>query len=384
MGNPDKLYQKSRDELIPYEDAEFAQLISNVPNFYISNTDQTVWGGLLRDVGYELGRLEYAHAYDIVGKNPSYLTPSDAKRQWNGPLFINRNYPQPTQFDLDYKGLVVGLIKAFQMGATTASIQGVIKAYTGQAITVEELFKQIGTFYDVSDRNMIRVSVKVGGSGSNATGTLINLDTSADEASVSLTKLKTITDDLYGAIDLAKPAHVGLNLTTVFGMDEHIGDFIHGRHGITDTLRIIALLVEEEPLPDPLYQAPFYDPTHPDTGLASIYTDGRSSTLTADIGPSDTSIPLASSAAFSFALEDQEFITAQLVGTGKWEIVKVTGVSGNILSVVRGWDGTAAASWNTGHTITPQRKEPHPGLVSPILNRVWEISEEKLDIMDMD
>ena len=164
MAFPDKLYDRSRDELLPYEDSEFAQLIANVPNFYISMTDQTIWGSLLRDVAAELGRLEYAHSYDIIGKDPTYLTPPDAKRQWNDPLFINKNYPQNDQFDLDYKALVNGLIKAFQKGATVQSIQEVIKGYTGQDIKIEEQWTRIKDgYYDPSVRNMLRMSVKIGG-----------------------------------------------------------------------------------------------------------------------------------------------------------------------------------------------------------------------------
>lgn len=296
---PDTPYVKSRADLTPYEDSEFAQLLNNVPNFYLSINDQTYWGRMLRDVGAELGRLEYMHAYDIVGKNPTYLTPPDAKRRWAGPLFLNKNYPTPTQYDLDFKQLIVDLIKAYRMGATSASIAAVVKAYTGQTIVVEELFKEIGTYYDISDRNMIKLSVRVGDAG------VLNLDQNFTLTS-SISRLKTITDDLYGAIDLAKPAHVGLNLTTIFGLDENIGDYIYGRYGIVDELRIIALLVEAEPLPDPLYQAPFFDPNHPDTGLASVSVDS--------------------------AITDP----------------------------------------------------PRPGVLSPILNRAWEISEETLDILNLD
>lgn len=341
MANPDKLYDRSRDELLPYEDSEFASLIANVPNFYISQTDQTVWGSLLRDVAAELGRLEYFHAYDIVGKNPAYLTPPDAKRQWNDPLFINRNYPHSDQYDLDYKALVVGLIKAFQLGATTTSIQGVIKAYTGQDIQVEELFKGIGTYYDGTVRNMVQLAVKVAGAADS--GVMIDLETTG---AVSIDRLKTITDDLYGAIDLAKPAHVGLNLTTVFGLDERIGDFIHGRYGIDDSLRIIALMVEGQPIPDPLYQAPFFDPTHPDTGLASTSADNPQHNVFAQAGGN----PPPAQETYTLG----EFVTY------------------------------SGGTYTKGVVTTTGNPPPRPGVVSPLMSQVWEVQDDTLDIMDMD
>lgn len=347
MSVPDKLYDRSRDELTIYEDSEFDQILSNVPNFYISQTDQTIWGSLLRDVAAELGRLEYAHSYDIIGKDPKYLTPPDAKRQWSDPLFINRNYPQNDQYDLDYKNLVIGLIKAFQLGATPESIKGVIRAYTGQDIDVDELYKKINNgYYDATVRNMIKLAVRVGGTGVND---LITLDgATSTQASANISKLKTITDDLYGAIDLAKPAHVGLNLTTIFGLDEQLGQFIWGRYGITDELRIIAQMVESEPLPPPLYQAPFFDQTHPDTGLASTEVDNP---LHSTFTPSGNPAPAPSDPRAGYTLS--EFAAAKLSST-------------------------------PGTVVTTGTPPPNPGVLSPMLKRVWEVADEQLDIMDMD
>lgn len=342
MAFPDKLYDKSRDELLPYEDSEFAQLIANVPNFYISLTDQTIWGSLLRDVAAELGRLEYAHAYDIVGKDPAYLTPPDAKRQWNDPLFINKNYPQNDQFDLDYKALVTGLIRAFQKGATVQSIQEVIKAYTGQDIVIEEQWTRIKDgYYDASVRNMLRMSVKIGGAS------VVSLDGSdVNTTLTTISKLKTITDDLYGAIDMAKPAHVGLNLTTVFGLDEHISELVDG---IDDTLRIIAIMQEAEPLPPPLTLAPYFDSDSPDTGLASTAPENP---LHKVFVPASTNpAPPPANPAVGYTLA--EFAAIQ-------------------------------SSANKGAVSLAGVPAPRPGVLSPTLNIVWEISDDSLDIMDVD
>ena len=341
---PDKAYEKSRDQLLSFEDREFSNLLSNVPNFYISSNDQTLWGSMLRDVAAELGRLEYMHSYGILAKDPAYLTPPDAKRLFADVLFVNRNYPQPYHYDSEYKNLIENLIVAFGKGATLEGLEGVIQAYTGEAITVEEKWKRIKSgVYDQSDRNTLRLTVKVAG----LDAAKINLEApGAFESSVNIHRLKHITDDLYSAIDLAKPAHIGIDLTTVFGLDESIGEHIYGDgpDAITDTLRIIAQLVEEEPLPDPLYVAPFYE-NHPDTGLAS--TDPEDPMRNVFVPPPSGGAPDQP----SYTLE--EFLTYSETTT----------------------KGTIVAMGNP---------PPNPGVLSPQLNTVWEIKNEKMDIMDMD
>lgn len=251
---PDVLYIKDRQDLLKYEDARFNSLIQAVANYYTSTNDQSNWGAILRCMAQELARLEYDYAYDLVAKDPRFLTPPDIIRRWNAPLFIPADYPTRTQFDLDFKLMCLRLLLAYRAGAKVSSIQQVVFAYTLQpSITVTELYKQIGTFYDQSDRNTVLVNVQVG-----------DLTT--------LAALPFITEDLYGAIDLVKPAHVGVNLTTIFGEDENIDAFIipsgsPPEGGITDTLRITYQLVEEEPYPPQLTFAPLLDPTSPDTRL---------------------------------------------------------------------------------------------------------------------
>jgi hypothetical protein len=210
---PDELYAKNRDDLLPFEDSRFNSLIQAVANYYTTRNDQSTWGNFLRALAQELGRLDYDYAYDIVGKNPAYLTPADVRRRWNDPLYVSANWPSPTQFDTAFKLMLIELISAYRMGSTVAGIQDVIFAYTGINIQVQELYKEIGNgVYDQSDRNAIKVSVSVGNNSLSEITTL--------------TQLQQIVESLYGAIDLAKPAHVGLEFTTIFGEDENIDCFI--------------------------------------------------------------------------------------------------------------------------------------------------------------
>lgn len=284
----DQYYLKSRELLLPYEDARYQSLINAMANFYTMRNDQSIWGSFLRAVSMELARIEYMYSYDIVAKNPQYLTPPDIKREYADPLFVTGNFQQLSQFDsgnfggsfgqwvantgvvfntaiydnngniqvattagetgrytpswslivgkttidgsvvwtnsgvapttlaypIGYRDMLVDLLAAYQEGATAKSIQDVIYAYTGKNIVVEELYKEISDgFYDQSDRNSVKVSVNVGGSDP-----LVDIN--------SLEELQQITNSLYGAIDLAKPAHVGLEFTTVFGSDENIDCFI--------------------------------------------------------------------------------------------------------------------------------------------------------------
>lgn len=210
---PDALYQRSREQLLPYEDARMNSLLQAMANFYTTRNDQSTWGNFLRALAIELGKVDYNYSYDIVNKNPSYLTPPDISRVWRDPLYVSSNWPSPTQFDLAFKVMLVELIAAYQEGSTVKGIQDVIFAYTGINIQVQELYKLIGNgVYDQSDRNAIKVSVSVG-------------NNSLSEVT-SLTQLQSIVQSLYGAIDLAKPAHVGLEFTTIFGEDEDIDCFI--------------------------------------------------------------------------------------------------------------------------------------------------------------
>jgi hypothetical protein len=209
-------YVRTREDLLQYEDARFNSLITAVANYYIVENDQSLWGDILRVTAQELARLEYDYSYDVVNKNPIFLTPSDIKRRYAAPLYINRLYPttDPVQYDLDYKMMLVNLIPAYFQGATVSSLEAIITAYTGLDIQVLELYKFIGQgFFDQSDRNSLSVSVNVGGNNPLDDITQLN-------------QLQAVTTALYGAIDLGKPAHVGLEFKTVFGADEDIDAFV--------------------------------------------------------------------------------------------------------------------------------------------------------------
>jgi hypothetical protein len=210
--NPDLLYIRSREDLLQFSDSRLNSLLQAVANFYTTRNDQSTWGNFLRALADELATLDYDYAYDIVNKSPSFLTPTDIRRRWAAPLYVSSNWPSQGQFDLAFKAMLVELIAAYQQGTTVAAIQDVIYAYTGIDIQVQELYKQIGNgVYDQSDRNSLLVSVNVGNAGSNPLTTI-----------TSLAQLQTIIQSLYTAIDIAKPAHVGLEFTTVFSEGEQL------------------------------------------------------------------------------------------------------------------------------------------------------------------
>ena len=210
--NPDLLYLRSREDLLRYEDARFNSLIQAVADFYSTRNDQSIWGNFLRALAIELAKLDYDYSYDLVNKDPSLLTPPDIRRRFAAPLYISSNWPSPGQFDTQYKQMLVSLISAYQEGTTVKAIHDVILAYTGISINVVELYTMIGNgVYDESDRNAISVSVQVGGTGSNPLTTV-----------TSLLQLQNIIQSLYNAIALAKPAHVGLEFTTIFGEGEDL------------------------------------------------------------------------------------------------------------------------------------------------------------------
>jgi hypothetical protein len=273
---PDILYLPNREDLLLYEDATLQRIFNGTANFYITRNDQSIWGAFFRAMAQEISKLEYDYAYDLISKNPQYLTPSDIKRRWATPLFISGLYPATTpndlpdgQSDLSYRNMLVALLKAYKEGATVKAIQDVIFAYTGIQVVVQELYTQIPANassllpppspYDQSDRNAIKVSLNVGGNNP-----LLDITT--------LNQLQLIVSSLYTAIDLTKPAHVGLEFTTVFGSDENIGAFDEDisesiEDGISDNLTILFRLIENPPFNPMLYQAPVLPP-NPNTTIA--------------------------------------------------------------------------------------------------------------------
>ena len=201
--SPDLLYYKRREDLLAWEDIRLNYLLQAMCNFYTTKNDQSIWGNFLRALASELGRLDYYYAYDVVGKNPKYLTPPDVLRRWGSPLYLNSYWPTKDQFDQDFKDMLLALIQAYHQGSTISGIQSVITAYTGINIVVEELYKEIGNgIYDQSDRNTLKVSIRTGSDSLSEITTL--------------TQLQGVVESLYGAVDLAKPAHVGLNFQVVF------------------------------------------------------------------------------------------------------------------------------------------------------------------------
>jgi len=247
--NPDLLYLRSREDLLQYEDARFNSLIQAVADFYSTRNDQSIWGNFVRGLAIELSKLDYDYSYDLVNKDPSLLTPSDIRRRWAAPLYVSGNWPSPSQFDTQYKEMLVQLLTAYKEGTTVEAIQNVILAYTGIAIKVVELYTEIGNgVIDESDRNTISVSVIVGNASSDPTTTV-----------TSLVQLQTIIQSLYNAIALAKPAHVGLEFTTVFGVGTGEGSQSE-TEGLQCMLAPQNVTAEQYPLLPPAEQT-FYQAT---------------------------------------------------------------------------------------------------------------------------
>jgi hypothetical protein len=195
MYYPDTVYDRTRLELLPFEDTEFINLMSYVPNYYTSPNETTLYGSFLQAFAQELGRLEYKVNYSLVANDPQYLTPSDVKRVYEDISKINKEYPGSKQYDTDYRDLVLKVTAAYGLGACSKSIVNVINAYTKYPTTVTELFSD--PEYDMSYKNGIKIDV---------------MTPSKDLAS----SIQIVTNDLVNSIMLAKPAHVGISLSTVF------------------------------------------------------------------------------------------------------------------------------------------------------------------------
>ena len=383
----DDVYAKTATDLYSYEMAAFSALRSFVPNYYRDSKDNTMWGHILRVVAKQMARLDYQTGYLVRGADPAMLTPADLLRQYGGPLHLNRNYPGKTQTDAAFKTMVLKLLEAYRLGATSTAIEKVIEAYTGKTYTVTELFKSIGEFYDQSDRNSIQVGIQLS-QGSTA-------KTVSDVA-----RAKDIVADLYTAIDLAKPAHVGLNLTTL--LSEVPETIILN---IQDSLRITMLLTENAPLEPSLYQAPFQDASTPDTGLSPAilnlsyqwYKDGvevgtNSSTYTL------TNVQIADNGAKVWAK-----ITDPILGSvwTKQAVISVHDGAGNGAStIVPQQAPVSAATDSLKVTVQPFSRivlvgasvafeaaaanKVTPGVLSPRIQKVWEIRGESSHTLNLD
>lgn len=84
--------------------------------------------------------------------------------------------------------------------------------------------------------------------------------------------------------------------------------------------------------------------------MAVKFANLASSTLASSLSNTATSISVTSSSSFP-TLGSGDYFYASIGETSGSEIVKVTGVSSNTFTVVRGQDGTSAQNWSSGSTI---------------------------------
>lgn len=390
----DASYAKSPVELELFEKAAFAALRSFVPNYYRDGREDTLWGLHLRGIASQAARLDFKSHYNVHGTDPALLNPADLMRRFAGPLFLNRNYPGTTQYDLELKAMILKLLEAYRMGAKTEAIQKVIEAFTGESYAVEELFKSIGTYYDVSDRHAIRIGVRVAQAQAGITANVAN----------DVARVRDLVVDLYEAIDLCKPAHVGINLTTVMGLDEDIAARVAA---ITDELRIIMLLEEQEPGEPMLHQAPFLDGSTPNTGLGPAILN-----LTYQWLRDGVPIPGATDPDYilqSVTLDDDEAeisvrISDPILGViwSEQAVVRVSpsgttplpravkpapalhAPTGTLTVTVQPFSRSVAEGAQVPFSVSA-RNATQPGLLSPHLNRAWEIpGGDELHGLDLD
>lgn len=162
--------------------------------------------------------------------------------------------------------MVLNLLLAYQQGATIPTIEAVINAYTGLNITVQELFKYAfnSPIYDASYRNTLQAFIPI-----------LNL---GDPSSTAYNnQLYTISHDLYNATDLAKPAHVGINLGLVIGGRDESFKPIIDEVTIVDSLPTISVGNGYVFMNNVLYQftgstySPVYQPNTNDSPIPPHY-----------------------------------------------------------------------------------------------------------------
>lgn len=383
MKQADAVYAKSRLDLIGIEQAEFKSLLLNVPNCYKPGSDDTLWGKFLLSAAQQLARIEFMNQYLYYGADPTYLNPVDIKRRFAGPLLINRNYPGKTQFDLDYKTMVLSLLAAYKNGSTRQCIQDVVDAYVGTSYPVQELYK---TSPDPSDRNSLRVGVSLAQS----------LDTINE-----LGHVQSIIENIYTAIDLGKPAHVGIALTATV-QDEDLVDVFDDMDD--NIIRVLVRHIEEEP-GDPVFmQGPFESDNSPVTGLGPTlpeysyqwyWNDVAIEGATASgLTLTSVSITVDDGAVFHVVITDPRLgsvtsnkATLSVTPVGSTaprpkRVLKAAPSKSDLVVAVQPLSLSLYEGQDATFTVTPDTKIK-PGILAPRINQVWEIESDTLIGLDL-
>lgn len=97
------------------------------------------------------------------------------------------------------------------------------------------------------------------------------------------------------------------------------------------------------------------------------FVNGFSTTLSAAITSSDTSLTVASTAGFPTSLQTDEFVPLALFNTDGTvqEIVYATGVSGTSFTIERGMEGSVAQAWAAGDPVLAVSTDGTMAKVSP-------------------
>ena len=241
--HPDRAYQLTRAELIEYETAAFAALRGGVPDCYRDSMDDTEWGAILRLLAQHVGRIDHSDHYAMFGLDPAQLTPADILREVAPFLPLGKDYPDPSASDLEFKDMVLKLVRAYRYGTRLPALGKIIEAFIGPSsdYVITEMYTQIGNAagVDVSYRNTIQVQVPLGGQGS------------------SLTNTPNLLQNISAALAKAKAAHIGISLIGKFPAAE---DFTSRIKNIRDDYKFILKLRDGHMVPNHLFLAPFSTP----------------------------------------------------------------------------------------------------------------------------
>lgn len=339
----DEFYAFSREELFSYEDARLGSLLANVADCLYPLNDTTIWGSLLRSIAIELAQIEVQYSAAVVNVDQQYLTPPNIRRQLAGPLSISKVYPQADQYDRSYRAMVVALMAAYHEGLTTKAMEDVLLAYTGKTVVVEELYKLIGNgVYDASDRNTVQVTVDL----STSFSTMASVD-----------ELQTVSQALKAALQLALPAHVGLNYLVSVGDAEDVSPLLMG---ITDIYQPEYDATETYPLEPVLTAAPLLNSSSPITEVSAA---GRR------VG---SVLPIQISHAAYLALPyDSYRAEYQIDSSGDGMYMFTPNAANDTLLLDANGNPTGVISKAVG-------------ILGPVEELVWQIQSDELDIYSLD
>lgn len=196
----------------------FSQLLNLLPSTYVSSVQGPTYTNELKAVAVELARLELA--LEDVDRDRTFDTTRPEFLYSIAGYFVllNGRIPGVEFDDVEFRNLVVNLIRIFFQGSIPKSMEDVVKLFVSGAVQVKENFllvRQGASGLDISDQFGFTVDVLSGGGG---------FPPNIFDADSAIRQI----------LDIARPAHTLYRLRYIF-TDDYLPNDSYGK--VLDAMR---------------------------------------------------------------------------------------------------------------------------------------------------